>query len=120
MTRGEKTRNDGKWTEARFWSFVRSALRGAFQRWPPKHAAKEAAKEEVENQTYRYGYRCAECGDLFRSSEVQVDHIEPAGTLKTYSDLPKFVERMFCEIDGFQTLCKSCHAVKTNSERGKT
>jgi 5-methylcytosine-specific restriction endonuclease McrA len=112
-------RNAGKWTEARFWSFVRSALRGAFQRWPPKHAAKEAAKITVEGKAHKFEYRCASCNDTFRAGEVQVDHIVPAGSLKCYDDLPAFVEKLFCEQDGFQTLCKPCHQNKTNSERGE-
>jgi hypothetical protein len=37
--------------------------------------------------------------------------------LKDYSDLPGFVERMFCEVEGFQLLCKGCHQTKTNEER---
>ena len=112
-----KTRNGNKWTEARFWSFVRSSLRGAFQRWGPKHEAKEMAKVQVEGKPHKYEYICAECKDGFRATEVQVDHIVPAGSLKCYEDLPGFVEKLFCEKDGFQVLCKPCHNAKTQSER---
>ena len=56
-------------------------------------------------------------GELFTNKEVEVDHIVPAGSLKTFDDLPEFVERMFCEADGFQVLCKPCHQLKTNAER---
>ena len=62
-------------------------------------------------------YRCNTCDELFRSSDVQVDHITPCGSLRTFDDLPGFVERMFCEADGFQVLCKECHQLKTNEER---
>ncbi len=111
MARGEKTRNSGQWTEARYFGFIRSALRSAFMRWAPKHEAKRLSKIAY-NQ-----YECAECSGVFANKEVEVDHIVPAGTLKTYDDLPLFVERMFCEAEGFQVLCKDCHQAKTNQER---
>ena len=109
--RVERTRNSGTWTEARYFSFIRSALRSAFQRWGPKHEAKKLAKRGY-NQ-----YECAHCGEIYGNKDTEVDHIEPAGSLKAYEDLPSFVERMFCEVEGFQVLCKACHQVKTNAER---
>jgi hypothetical protein len=109
----EKTRNGGQWSEARYFSFIRSALRHAFTKWGPKHEAKRLAKQAY-NQ-----YECAACREVFTNKEVEVDHIEGAGSLKTFDDLPGFVERMFCEVDGFQVLCKPCHQLKTNEERKK-
>lgn len=107
----ERTRNGGRWTEARYFGFIRSALRSAFQKWPPKHDAKLAAKVEYNT------YVCAHCDKWYGSSQVQVDHIKPCGSLKSFRDLPEFVENMFCEEDGFQVLCKDCHQAKTNAER---
>ena len=107
----EKTRCNGTWSEARFFGFIRSALRSAFMRRAPKHEAKRLSKLAY-NQ-----YECAECKGVFANKEVEVDHLVPAGSLKTYDDLPGFVERMFCEADGFQVLCKPCHQAKTNEER---
>ena len=106
----ERTRNGGQWTEARYFGFIRSALRSAFQKWGPKHTAKKDAKVAYNT------YVCAHCDKWYGSSQVEVDHIEPAGQLKTFADLPGFVERMFCEAEGFQVLCKECHQVKTNEE----
>jgi len=107
----ERTRNGGTWTEARYFGLIRSALRSAFQKWGPKHTAKTAAKVAYNT------YVCAHCDGWFGSSQVEVDHIVPAGSLKTFDDLPAFVERMFCEAEGFQILCKECHQVKTNAEK---
>jgi 5-methylcytosine-specific restriction endonuclease McrA len=109
----EKTRNNGQWSEARYFGFIRSALRAAFMKWGPKHTAKMASKIAY-NQ-----YQCAACEEIFTNREVEVDHIVGAGSLKTFDDLPQFVERMFCEADGFQVLCKPCHQLKTNEERKK-
>lgn len=109
--RVERTRNGGKWTEARYFGFIRSALRSAFKRWGPKHEAKKEAKVAYNT------YACALCGAWKGTKEVEVDHIEPCGSLKKFDDLPGFVERMFCEAEGFQVLCKQCHQAKTNEEK---
>ena len=111
--RVERTRNTGQWTEARYFGFIRSALRSAFMKWGPKHQAKLNAKQGYNS------YLCAACDETFGSKDIEVDHITPAGSLKTYDDLPGFVERMFCEVEGFQVLCKPCHQLKTNDERKK-
>jgi 5-methylcytosine-specific restriction endonuclease McrA len=115
--RVERTRAGNTWTEARYWGFIRSALREANRKYPPRFQAKLAARHNVDWDRCRYGYECAECGELFKDKEVQVDHIVPAGTLKCYEDLPSFVANMFCEPDGLQVLCKPCHQTKTNAER---
>lgn len=46
-----------------------------------------------------------------------MDHIEPVGTLTSFDDLPAFVEKLFCGIEGLQVLCDADHQEKTNSER---
>jgi len=107
----EKTRNNNTWSEARYFGFIRSTLRAGFTRWGPKHQAKRDAKVGYN------AYECAACGEVFGNKDVEVDHIVPAGSLKTFDDLPGFVERLFCESDGFQLLCKPCHQEKTNRER---
>jgi 5-methylcytosine-specific restriction endonuclease McrA len=112
-----RTRAGGKWTEARYWGFIRSALRDANRKFPPRYAAKAAAKKTVIGHRHRFEFQCAECTEWFKDKEVQVDHIIPAGTLRKYDDLPQFVENMFCEADGLQVLCKPCHQLKTNAER---
>ena len=108
--RVQRTRNGGQWTEARYFGFIRSALRSAFQKWGPKHEAKKLAKKG-HNQ-----YECCACNRIFGNKDVEVDHIVPCGSLKSFEDLPDFVERMFCEAVGFQVLCKECHQYKTNNE----
>ena len=114
--RGVKTRNNMRWTEARYFGFIRSALRSAFMKWPAKHTAKEKAKVITEEGAR---WKCAACKELFLSGQVQVDHIVECGSLKTFDDLPGFVERMFCEAPGFQVLCKTCHKYKTDNMRKK-
>ena len=104
-----RTRNGEQWTEARFFGFLRSSLRSAFQKWGPKHEAKRQAKVAYNS------YKCAACGEAFASKEVEVD-IVPAGSLKTFDDL--LDSRSVCSARsmGFGA-CKECHQAKTNKER---
>lgn len=121
MTRGVKNKATGTWTTARYFSFIRSALRRAWTKYPVRFHVLEDAKRPYRGRDKRtkWVYKCAECEKLYKSTEVQVDHINPAGSLKDYNDLPQFVQRLFCEKDNLQVLCKQCHDVKTKEERKK-
>ena len=115
-----KTRNSGQWTEARFFGFIRSALRRASSRWPP--ACKEvfeAARRPYKgrNKRQKWEFQCASCKKWKMRKDVQADHIVPCGTLRSFDDLPAFCTNLFCEVDGLQVLCKTCHNVKTKEER---
>ena len=112
-----KTRAGGKWTEARYWSFIRSLLRKGFMTYPVKHHVLGQAKHSVEGQRHRFEYTCAGCGEGYPAKEVQVDHIKPCGSLNKASDLEGFVSRLSCESSDLQVLCKTCHQAKTNEER---
>lgn len=69
------------------------------------------------NPRQKFEYQCAICGGWFPDKEVTVDHIEPVGTLKSFADLPEFVEKLFCPVEGLQVLCDVDHQAKTNKER---
>jgi 5-methylcytosine-specific restriction endonuclease McrA len=117
-----KERNGGEWTEARFRSFVTSALRAASRRWPPKYKALKEAfvgkKVNVKTGKLAMHYQCAECKQLFVAADVQVDHIKPVvDPKKGFTTWDNFIERMFCEIKNLQVLCKPCHKIKTDQEK---
>ena len=118
--RVERTHAGNTWTKARYYQFLRSALRQAFSRYPVKYQVKDAAKRELKHRKGRqkYEYQCAHCLGWFAGKEVEVDHIVGAGSLKDFDDLPGFVARMFCEADGLQVLCRPCHKTKTMEDRG--
>ena len=107
----ERTRAGGKWTEARYWQFVRSALRQASMRWPVKADCLKKARREYhgDNNRQKWEYLCSECGGWFMGKDVQVDHKVECGTLKCAEDLPVFVTRLFCEEEGLRVQCKPCH-----------
>ena len=100
------------WTNARYWSYIRSALRRAFQRYPNKYKALANSKASKGR------YACAACLKEFRTRDVSVDHVVPCGSLKEFDDVGEFVSRLFCDAEGLQVLCHECHYIKTMSERG--
>lgn len=113
----DRPRNSAQWTEGQFRRFVISALRRA--KWPVKYEALNAACRgtEINPKTGRKRkiYACAACNGRFGAKDVQVDHIVPvqAGGSKDWESV---VERMFCELDGFQVLCSECHDSKSICE----
>lgn len=118
--RGVKTRNSNQWTEARYISFVKSALRKA--QWGVKYECIKRAfvKYGINKTTNRKVklYRCCHCKNLFMQKEMKADHISPVVDPKIgFVDWNTFINRLFVEIDGFQALCKSCHDKKTNEEK---
>lgn len=113
-----RTRCSGEWTEGRMWSFIRSNVRLMSRKWKPIHDAKIRARRPYvgPNKRLKWEYQCSECGGWFPDKETQVDHVVPAGSIRSFSDIGPFVERLLCEADGLVVLCKGCHGVKTNSQ----
>jgi 5-methylcytosine-specific restriction endonuclease McrA len=119
-----KKRNGGEWTDARFRSFVTSALRAASRRWPPKFKALKEAfigrKTNKKTGKLAMHYKCAKCKKHFVATDVQVDHVLPVVDPKVgFVGWDSFIDRIFCEIENLQVLCKPCHKVKTEEEKAE-
>lgn len=116
-----KTRNAGTMTESAFWSFIRSALRQKSRWWKPITQCKQKARRPYKgpNKRQKFEYLCAMCNQYHPEKRINVDHIIPAGSLNHASDLPGFVERLFCEIDNLQVLCTTCHDTKTKNDKNE-
>lgn len=120
----DKKRNGGEWTDARFRSFVTSALRAASRRWPPKFKALKEAfvgrKTNKKTGKLAMHYKCAKCKKHFVAADVQVDHVLPVVDPKVgFIGWDSFIDRIFCEIENLQVLCKPCHKVKTEEEKSE-
>lgn len=109
-----KDRAGGRWSEARYFTFIRSALRKAWVKYPVRYDVLKASRRPYKglDKRRKWEYQCNYCKNWFKSTGVQVDHIKECGSLKTYEDLPRFVQTLFCEKDNLQTLCKKCHKDK--------
>jgi cytochrome c553 len=115
-----KTRNGGQWTEARFNSFIKGALRSASQRWPPKYEKLNEAfvGKQINKSTGRLAkhFKCASCHEDFPQKEIEVNHITPVVPVSGFDSWDGVVERLFCEKDGLEVVCKTCHRSITNKE----
>ena len=115
--RVERTRNGGKWTEAMLMGRIRSALRNIWRFYEPRKEAKNNARRSVKGKKHKYEYQCSSCKSWFKSNEVEVNHIVPAGSLKSFQDLSGFCERLFCEdASGYEVSCKPCHLAITKKQ----
>ena len=115
-----RTRAGNMWTEASFWSFIRSGLRRMSGRWPPlvRLALVAARRPYVgTNKLQKWVYQCRQCQQWFKRTQVEVDHIEPCGQLKSFADMSGFAERLFCECAGLRVVCNNCHLLITNAEK---
>jgi len=116
-----KPYNGGQWTQARFDSFVKSALRAASRRWPPKYEALKRAcvgkRHDSATGKQSFRYTCQGCANIFKAADVSVDHIETAVPIEGFTNWDEVIHRMFCEADGLQILCHGCHGIKTQNER---
>lgn len=112
--------NSGQWTESRYNSFVKSALRSASVRWPPRYTALNDAfvEKTINPATGRLAklYQCAHCRKLFPQSGMEVNHKNPVIPLEGFDSWDGVVARMFCEKEGLEVLCKTCHKSVTQEE----
>jgi hypothetical protein len=124
-----RTRNAGTMTGPMFWNYVRGLLRGGFRWWKPVALCKLAARRKYtgkqrilssSGKLQEFEFHCAACHGWFPEKQVQVDHIVDCGSINCAADTGSFIERMFCEVEGLQVLCMTCHRIKTNSSKNTT
>lgn len=122
MAKIKKTRNNGTWTESQYFSAIRSALRSKFRYWKPMTEALNLAsrKSQSTNKRVKKEYQCNHCKKWFQRKLVEIDHIYPVGSLKSYDDLVPFLKRLTVEdISSYQILCKKCHFIKTKKDNAR-
>ena len=115
------TRNGGEWTDARYRSFIKSGLRSASQRWPPRYKVLAASRrgKRINPASGRLAemHECRNCKSLFPTKEVEVNHIIPVVPVKGFDSWDGVIERLFCEENGLEVLCKPCHKIVTDEEK---
>lgn len=93
--------------------FIIPVLRRATYRWPERSQALRNARVD------RGLYKCANCEQLFKSKEIQLDHIEPVVPLEVTGleqSWDSYITRMFCRAEGYQAICEQCHDMKSAVE----
>jgi|GEM_PF-2782545 len=119
--RVERTRNLGTWTEAMYFGRIRSVLRTIWMReWEPRKQAIENAKRPYKGSDKRrkWEYQCGVTKEWFRLNEVEVHHLEEAGSLNNEDDLVSFIRRLLCEdVNKLMVISKAEHKKITNNEK---
>lgn len=116
---------DSPWkTESAWWGYLRGCLRKAWSRNPIKLNLIKKKRRQIPNpnpkgkKEFVFGFDCDVCSGTFVLSEGEVDHIEPAGSLKSIEDIRGFVERLlFVTEDDLRLVCKGCHKAITYAEK---
>lgn len=114
----------GTMTEAARTAFIKSALRSKSRRWKPTYECLKAAqvgrKVNIHTGKLAMHFECACCSEHFPAKFVAVDHIHPIVPIDmSVLDWNVVINNLFCEADGLQVLCKSCHDKKTKEENAE-
>jgi 5-methylcytosine-specific restriction endonuclease McrA len=106
-----------QWSMARYRTFIRSAMRRAWMKWPPRYEALRLARRPYvgPNKRQKFEFQCAHCKCWHMQKEVSVDHITPWGYIWE-STLMDAWSRLLVAVSQLQVLCKPCHDRKTESE----
>jgi len=115
------TRCNNTLTEKEFIAFLLSGLRRLTKYWKPKLSAMLESRRVYRGTDKRtkWEFQCFMCKKWFKQKGIEVDHVVPCGGLAGIEDIPRWVGLAFCEKDGYQVLCKSCHLQKTIKERNE-
>lgn len=111
---------NGEWTQSKFNSFIKSSLRTASVRWAPRYTTLNDAfvgvKVNVKTGRMAKHFECVMCCEHFPQKDVEVNHKIPVVPVEGFDSWDQVIERLFCEKDGLEVLCKPCHRVVTAEE----
>ena len=121
------------WEETDVWkneSQYLTWLRGQFRKiWmdfiPKNEFLSENCRPVNDHERSMYGLhprtkkagKCTFCSQILGKSKLQVDHITPAGSMRTYAEAPSYLLRLLCSKDNMQLICKPCHEIKTYADK---
>lgn len=121
VARVPRTRNNFTETDSMHMGKIRAGLRNISRWWKPFQVAlREASVKCNIGGRIKTLYKCCKCKRMLVRQSVEVNHIIPVGSLKSYADLPGFCERLFVEDTSLlEVVCKECHAEITKEQRKK-
>jgi len=112
---------DGKPQEKHVVSTVRSAIRSAWMKSDVKLAYlyMNTIPDMDDSTRTKWLCRCEMCGELFKLTDVEIDHKEGNHSLTKVEDFENYFNKiLMVGFDDLQILCKdNCHAQKTYMER---
>jgi hypothetical protein len=100
---------------------LRSAIRLIWSRSKERRDILKLAsyKKEfgLETEYSEQVFKCPLCKRELHIQMAEVDHEPPIGTLESWKDTSKFIEKMF--FGPQRAICKLCHKKKTAAQRRK-
>jgi hypothetical protein len=111
-----RTRASETLTEAGYWNWICTGLRSRSIYWKPINEVKKEARRKYEGSSAKqlWEYQCNICKQWKKGVDCQVDHKIEVGTFNKET-AGEFIEKLFCEKDSLQLLCKDCHQAKTQA-----
>lgn len=109
------------WTESYILSRIRATLRRLSIQMPAARICRLNARRAYTagvNPRQKYEVQCSRCKEWFSDKFIDVDHVEPAGSLRSFDDVGPFARRLlFPGPDGLRCLCKECHKARHREEK---
>lgn len=93
---------------------LRSAIRLI---WSRSKERREILKTATRDSGGIKAFTCPICEKHWPIQMAEVDHEPPIGTLESWKDTAKFIEKMF--FGPQRAICKLCHKLKTAYQRRK-
>jgi 5-methylcytosine-specific restriction endonuclease McrA len=117
-------------TPSAYKYLIIGALRQVWSRYSPERKQVLADAKVTQTKTNKDGsiskrpdvyYTCNGCKELFKLSEIQVDHDTPVGTSPGWPPdgsgmWDRYLLSINCPESNLQVLCKPCHNIKTAQE----
>lgn len=107
-----------------FFTYLRGCLRSSWSRNPIKHNLIKKERYQIPNPNKNgkkstvFGAECSMCYGEFPLSQIQVDHIQAAGSLQKKEDIQGFVERLlFVTEDDLRLVCKGCNSALAYADK---
>ena len=111
---------DGSMSESKICTQIRSAVRQVWKMHDVKisYLLSQSYPDMNPNTRTKWLVNCELCGEAFKTSEVQVDHIKGEHSLKTLDDLVPFANSILgVSHEDLRVLCVPCHEAVTYAER---
>lgn len=112
--------------ETQFCDWLRNKFRDIWSDYPVRTNFKASMLVPVNDELReKYGLhprtrkagQCVYCKNLFKSTDLEVDHIKGEASFKNVLEIVSYLDHLLCEIDNMQLVCKKCHGIKTYAER---
>ena len=110
-------------TPQAFFAWLRGESRRIWANYPLRNEYKSSQLEPVTphhgitNTRVKKVGKCNQCKGWFAASNLEIDHITPAGSFTNWNEWLVWMTRLLCSTDNMQLLCKSCHKIKSYADR---